>query len=122
MDNLLKRLEEIVDYTLRRHEVLTGNLANSDTPGYKAKDVEFESLLDEEKMRLKRTSPLHIRAFEAGLREVVREDGTPPWLDENNVEEDVEMAKITENAILYQATLRLMNNRFKMYKMLFTGR
>jgi|Deesub1362A_J573_1020465.scaffolds.fasta_scaffold47058_1 flagellar basal-body rod protein FlgB len=122
MDNLLKRLEEIVDYTLRRHEVLTSNLANSDTPGYRARDIEFEAVLNEERLRLKRTSPVHIQAIEAGLQSILREDGSPAWLDENNVEEDVEMAKITENAILYQATLRLMNDRFKMYKTLFTGR
>lgn len=122
MDDLLKRLEEIVDYTLRRHEVLTSNLANSDTPGYKARDIEFETVLNEEGLRLRRTSPVHLQTIEAGFQEVLRDDDSPPWLDENNVEEDLEIAKITENAILYQATLRLMNDRFKMYKILFTGR
>ncbi len=122
MDSTLKRLEEIVQFTMQRHKVLLGNLANSDTPNYKAKDISFESVLDEERLRLKKTSPVHLRAMEARLEASVREEESSSWLDGNNVEEDVEMAKITENAILYQATLRLLNDRFKMYKTLLLRR
>jgi len=122
MDLTLRRLEEIIKFTMQRHNVLLSNLANSDTPQYRAKDIKFESVFDEERLRLRNTSPTHLRALEiSGDTELTVEAGAP-WLDGNNVEEDVEMAKITENALLYQATLRLINDRFRMYRNLITGR
>ncbi len=122
MDFTLKRLEEMIKFTMQRHSVLLSNLANSDTPQYRAKDIKFESVFDEERLRLKNTSPAHIRALEISGDIEVRMDTESPWLDGNNVEEDVEMAKITENALLYQTTLRLINDRFKMYRNLISGR
>ncbi|MEC4685932.1 MAG: flagellar basal body rod protein FlgB [Nitrospirota bacterium] len=122
MDFTLKRLEEMIKFTMQRHSVLLSNLANSDTPQYRAKDIKFESVFDEERLRLKNTSPTHIRALEIRGDTELTMDTESPWLDGNNVEEDVEMAKITENALLYQTTLRLINDRFKMYRNLISGR
>jgi flagellar basal-body rod protein FlgB len=121
-DMAVKRLEDIIRYTLTRHKILAGNLANADTPYYRAKDIRFESFLNEETLRLRATNPLHIRQIEAeaDIEITEREDGM--WLDKNNVEEDEEMAKMTENALLYQAALRLMNERFQLYKTILTGR
>lgn len=121
-DMAVKRLEDIIRYTLARHRVLAGNLANADTPYYRAKDIRFDAFLNEETLRLRATNPLHIRQIEAeaDIEITEREDGM--WLDKNNVEEDEEMAKMTENALLYQATLRLMNQRFQLYKTILTGR
>ncbi|HEB75363.1 MAG TPA: flagellar basal body rod protein FlgB [Nitrospirae bacterium] len=122
MDLTLKRLEEIIRFTMQRHGVLLSNLANSDTPRYRAKDVRFESVFDEERLRLEKTAPTHLRAIEiSGSTETIT-DTDAPWLDGNNVEEDVEMAKITENALLYQTAMRLINDRFKMYRNLISGR
>ena len=121
-DMAIKRLEEIIRYTLARHKVLVGNLANADTPHYKAKDLRFDSFLNNETLRLRKTSPLHIQTIEAEANiELIERQGSN-WLDENNVEEDEEIARITENALLYQATLKLLNDRFKLYKSILTGR
>ncbi|GMT47515.1 MAG: flagellar basal body rod protein FlgB [bacterium] len=122
MDLTLNRLEEMIKFTMQRHSVLLSNLANSDTPQYRAKDIKFESVFDEERLRLKNTSPTHLRALEISGDTEPTMDTEAPWLDGNNVEEDVEMAKITENALLYQTTLRLINDRFKMYRNLISGR
>ncbi len=122
MDFTLNRLEEMIKFTMQRHSVLLSNLANSDTPQYRAKDIKFESVFDEERLRLKNTSPTHLRALEISGDIEPTMDTESPWLDGNNVEEDVEMAKITENALLYQTTLRLINDRFKMYRNLISGR
>ncbi|RMG68586.1 MAG: flagellar basal body rod protein FlgB [Nitrospirae bacterium] len=121
-DMAIKRLEDIIRFTLTRHRVLAGNLANADTPYYRAKDISFESVVNEETLRLRATHPLHVREIEAqaGFEITEREDGT--WLDKNNVEEDEEIAKMTENALLYQATLKLLNDRFKLYKSILSGR
>ncbi|NOZ25419.1 MAG: flagellar basal body rod protein FlgB [Nitrospirae bacterium] len=122
MDSTLKRLEEIIKFTMQRHGVLLSNLANSDTPRYRARDLKFESVFDEERLRLEKTAPTHLRAIEVSGDTELTVDTGAPWLDGNNVEEDVEMAKITENALLYKTALRLINDRFKMYKSLISGR
>ncbi len=122
MDSFINRLQGILNFTMKRHKVLLGNLANSDTPGYRAKDISFESLVRDEIINLRKTSPLHLRALKAGGVPEVQPRNKDPWLDGNDVEEDLEMAKITENALLTQAAIRLMNERFKMYKTLLNGR
>jgi len=122
MDRIIGRLESLLRFTMNRHKVLTSNLANSDTPGYKARDLKFDSVFDKEVLRLKNTSPLHLRATEISSNGVLRQREGTPWLDGNDVEEEVEVAKITENALLYQAAARLLSERFKMYRTLFTGR
>ncbi len=121
-DMAVKRLEDIIRYTLTRHKILAGNLANADTPYYRAKDIRFDAFLNEETLRLRATNPLHIRQIEAEADIEITEREDSMWLDKNNVEEDEEMAKMTENALLYQAALRLMNERFQLYKTILTGR
>ncbi len=122
MDITLNRLEDLIRFTMKRHNLLLSNLANSDTPGYRAKDITFESVLDSERLRLKETSPVHMKAIEVTATVETERSGGAPWLDDNNIEEDVEIAKITENALLYQAALRLINDRFKLYRNLIAGR
>ncbi|RMG03642.1 MAG: flagellar basal body rod protein FlgB [Nitrospirae bacterium] len=122
MDRFISRVQSLINFTMKRHKVLLGNLANADTPGYKAKDVSFENIVKDEIINLRKTSPMHISEADArGEMEVSTRDNSP-WLDENDVEPDIEMAKITENALLNQTALRLMNERIKMYKMLLNGR
>ncbi len=121
-DMAIKRLEDIIRYTLTRHKILAGNLANADTPYYKARDIKFDAFLNEETLRLRATNPLHIRQIEAEANIEITEREEGMWLDKNNVEEDEEIAKMTENALLYQAALKLMNERFQLYKTILTRR
>ena len=78
--------------------------------------------MNDEILHLKRTSPLHLRAIEAGSSSEVQSRNGTPWLDGNDVEEDLEMARITENALLNQAAVKLLNERFRMYRTLFNRR
>ncbi len=116
MDRTMNILQRLVNFTLQRHRVLLSNLANSDTPGYRAKDLNFEAVLREEKLRLLKTHPMHLGSQGPEFAVQERPSSAAPWLDENNVEEEAEMARITENAILYQAALKLMNEKFRIYK------
>lgn len=122
MDGFINRVQSLINFTMKRHKVLLGNLANSDTPGYRAKDVSFENIVRDEIINLRKTSPMHLSEIEANGEMEIRNRDNSPWLDENDVEPDMEMAKITENALLNQTALRLMNERIKMYKMLLNGR
>ena len=100
----------------RRQKVLAANIANADTPGYKAKDIKFDHNLKNQ-MRLNRTDPRHmgIQGGAGGSGKIVLEDSLS-WGDRNNVELNREVAKMTENQMLHDAAVKILNARIKMFK------
>jgi flagellar basal-body rod protein FlgB len=117
MSDSISALEQMLRATSARHGVLSSNIANVDTPDYKGKDVVFEQALDSE-IALAATSPDHLTppgASGSGSSEVQVTE-TAPWVDGNTVELDQEVAKMTENAMLYQAGISLLSTRIKMFK------
>lgn len=108
-------LERLVRAAGIRHGVIASNIANADTPGYKSRDIRFEQALDSE-IALAATAPGHIsRAAADGPGEVVIMENDP-WADGNNVELDVEVAKMTENALLFQAGVSLLSTKIRMFR------
>ena len=122
MDKSFGVLQKIVQASNMRQKVIASNIANSDTPGYKAKDVKFSSFLNNE-VKLLTTDPKHIDSKNGGKvsGEVVTEND-PSWGDRNNVELDVEVAKMTENSLRHEAALRILNSKIRMYKNAIRGR
>jgi flagellar basal-body rod protein FlgB len=97
----------------QRMEVLARNIANADTPNYKAQDVDFKAMLKEAKTEyLTATNEKHY----AGLQEAP-DNGmryrTPfnTSFDGNTVEMNVEQAQYGKAASDYQATLQFLENR-----------
>ena len=96
----------------KRAEVLATNIANANTPGYKARDIDFRSILKEESMAsesLARTSAGHIgtgigNSFHSYERPVSGEVKAG-----NTVSKEKEQAAYTENSIRYLASLRFLN-------------
>lgn len=100
-----------------RTEVIAGNLANADTPGYKARDIDFRQILqgERERLPLRTTDPSHlsppsVTPFGEALKYRVP---TQPSLDGNTVDPSLEQAAYGENAVRYQATLRFLGGKFK---------
>ena len=94
--------------TLRseRMGVIASNIANAATPGYKARDIDFNAALD---ARLARESGGATAASDsAGL---VWRNPTMPSLDGNTVELGVEQMEFAENTLRYQTSLQLLNRR-----------
>lgn len=123
MDRGIQRLEEMIRVSAFRHKVLASNIANVDTPGYKAKDVPFRDEMKNQALEMAKTSPQHLRgnrnSREAGGIVAVERS---VWGDGNNVALDVELANMTENALLYEAGIRLLSKKFMMYKNAIKGR
>lgn len=103
----------------RRSEILAANLANADTPDYKARDLDFQSVLKQQLAGavgapgLNQTREGHM----AGKRDVLGAElqyrnPMQASLDGNTVEEHIEQAKYAQNAVQYQASLRFINNKF----------
>ncbi len=103
----------------RRAEILANNLANADTPGFKARDMDFANALKDvtkTAIQLKTTSAGHVSS--AALTTSNSEDlmyrvPTQPSLDGNTVETHIEQAEFSRNALQYQATLTFLNGRIK---------
>lgn len=124
MDKGFVRLERLIYATNIRQRVLASNIANSDTPDYRAKDVDFRSLLEETSEGLKTTSPLHIQSASGGTGTGgdIKTDNAPTWGDGNNVELDMEIAKMTENGLLYEAGIKLLSAKMRMFRNAVKGR
>jgi flagellar basal-body rod protein FlgB len=100
----------------QRAEVLAANLANADTPGYKARDFDFKSMLANEvdnSSRLRTTSSQHIQTEEGMVPPAQLLYRTPmqPSLDGNTVDAEQEHTAFSSNAIEYQATLTFINSK-----------
>ena len=115
MSDSFKVIEGVIQQAGVRHGVLASNIANVDTPNYKARDVSFGQVLGSE-MGLATTNPKHLQAGASGAAGEVRVEDTQPWADKNNVEMDLEVAKMTENAMLFEAGVTLLSKKIQMFK------
>ena len=118
-DKALGVHEEALVIRAKRAEVLANNLANADTPNFKARDVDFKKALQQavssQNSDLKRTHRLHLDSQLGsdipGLS--YRIPMQPDTGDGNSVDAQVEQTKFAENAMQYQASLRFLDSKFK---------
>lgn len=109
----------------RRAEVLAANLANADTPHFKARDLDFSALLHEELggSGLTRTDGHHLGLGddEFGGLELMYRVPAQASLDQNTVDVQAERAAFLDNAMRYQASLRFLNTRLSGLLTAFRG-
>ncbi len=103
-DKMLPWLEKALDLSSRRHTLLSSNIANVDTPDYKPKDVEFVDHLRSELGRPQGTSAT------MGPTAQTR-PGVDAGLDENHVDLDEEVVRITSNRMFHQLTIEIINRK-----------
>lgn len=106
--------EQAVMFRAQRNEVLSSNIANADTPNYKARDIDFKSVLKGAQgapLQMSKTSEMHRDAWSTNKlgAAVQYRIPTQPTLDGNTVETDVEQAEFAENAVMYRASLAFLN-------------
>jgi flagellar basal-body rod protein FlgB len=100
----------------RRSEVIASNLANADTPGYKARDFDFHQVLMREtegSVRMHTTSQRHIQPDNGMIPPAQMLYRTPmqPSLDGNTVDTEQEHTAFSANAMEYQASLSFLNGK-----------
>ena len=101
-----------------RAATLANNLANSDTPNFKAKDLDFKKMLDQEisnSASLTRTDPQHLQGEiePSPSDELLYRIPQQPSIDGNTVEDQVENAEYMKNALAFQASFEFLNDEFK---------
>lgn len=109
----------------QRNRVLASNIANADTPHYKARDVDFKQVLKTargEASTLHRTHERHLTPNGSDATgELLYRMPHQPSLDGNTVESDIEQAAYAENAMRYQASVMLIDRRIKGLVSAITG-
>ncbi len=116
MSDSMNVLERVVRQASIRNGILTSNIANVDTPNYQEKDVKFSQVLGNE-MSMTITDARHIQAGSGdNASGEIEEEDTKPWADKNNVEMDQEVAKMTQNAMLFEAGITLLKKKIQMFK------
>lgn len=135
---MLNRLNETFDFqaqalTLRseRQRLLASNIANADTPGYVARDMNFAQALQRATgalpaaRTLAATQPGHIGtgtvAGGAADADLVYATPSQTNLDRNTVDMDRERASFADNALRYEATLRFINSHVRTMTSAITG-
>lgn len=122
LDKIAKHFEfqqKSLNLRAYRAEVLAGNIANADTPYYKAVDFDFASALRGQmaaqgRMGLEQTDPRHLggsQGASGGKPGLAYRQAVQRSLDGNTVDMDVERAAFTDNALRYQSTLTFLNKR-----------
>jgi flagellar basal-body rod protein FlgB len=110
----------------RRSEVIASNLANADTPGYQARDVDFRSALQQasaESAQLALSTPTAGQIGAAGSDADQLKYRVPmqPSMDGNTVDTQVEQAAFAANTVHYQASLSFINGTIQTMRLAITG-
>ena len=101
----------------RRAELIASNLANADTPNFKARDVDFRAVLGQElgssAVGMQRTSTRHMSAGASGIDGMTLKYRVPsqPSLDGNTVDEQIEKSEFSTNAVRYMASLQFLEKK-----------
>lgn len=104
----------------QRASVLADNLANVDTPNYKARDLDFQQMLSQKMdsakhFDLQMTRDQHIggSGFAMGDSNLLYRTPHQPSIDGNTVEDQIEHAEYMKNALAFQASFTFLNSKFK---------
>ncbi|WP_305857422.1 flagellar basal body rod protein FlgB [Balneatrix alpica] len=104
-------------FRAQRAEVLANNLANADTPHYKAKDLDFGSVLAQAEaatsFHLRQTHSRHLAASADASAEQLYTHPIQPAVDGNTVDPQVEKAKFMQNAMDFQTSFTFLNRKFQ---------
>ncbi len=112
-----------LDVRARRGELIANNLANADTPGFRARDIDFRQAMARASgdqtsgVTLSTTNAGHIggaaSADASTSPDLKYRTPLAPALDGNTVDAQIEQAAFAENAVRYQATLTFQNSKFR---------
>jgi flagellar basal-body rod protein FlgB len=128
MDPIFGIHAEALALQKRRMDVLAANIANADTPNYRARDIDFARALQQAQQP--RTAPAllvtrsgHLPAGGSGdgVPELVYRVPLQPSADGNTVDTQVEQAQFADAALHYQASLSFLDGRLKSLLTAITG-
>lgn len=124
-DKTMKALAASLNFRQMRQELISSNVANADTPGYKAKRLDFEAALAraidvDGELGMKNNDPKHYDVGNGGFSnlepEVYEDPNGVVSEDGNTVDREQELARMAENKIMYDAAVQLLNKKLGLLK------
>lgn len=127
LDTALSFHQDALRLRAKRQELIAANIANADTPNYKARDIDFKTALQQASqlatgsgLSTVKTSEKHMNSIATENNTNVAGPGEPLFrpiiqgsVDGNTVDMDVERNAFADNAIRYEASLLMMNGQIK---------
>ncbi|WP_273206014.1 flagellar basal body rod protein FlgB [Marinobacter subterrani] len=117
-DNALGIHQYAVEARVKRAEVLANNLANADTPGFKARDVDFQAMMQRAHesvsgFQMEKTDEAHMGISPSGeAGDLLYRVPHQPSVDGNTVNTQEEQARFMRNAMDFQASFQFLNSKF----------
>ena len=104
----MNMLAGMLDYRSARHKIISSNVANIDTEGFKPSDISFKQELGKANaIQIQTTDPAHLghRSSGAGPLEIITSEG--------KVQVDTEMANLAENQLMYNITAEMLSRKIR---------
>lgn len=127
LNSTIDRHGKVLDLLAQRQQILAGNIANADTPGFKAMDMDFAAALAQARGGQREHLATHARHI-VGIESLGASAAAPAWrvseqpsMDGNTVDLDRERANFADNALRYEATLRFINGNVRTMLSAITG-
>lgn len=129
-DKTIEALATSLNFRKMRQELIASNIANADTPGFRAKRLDFEDALaraldTDGQMSMNNMNKRHFNVGSGGfsnLQPEIYEDPNGIVSEEgNNVDRDRELALMAENQLLYEASVQLLNKKLGLKKYAVSG-
>jgi flagellar basal-body rod protein FlgB len=124
-DKTIDALATALNFRQIRQDILSSNIANSETPGYKAKRIDFEAALAraldvEGTNRIDTNNSRHFDIGGGGIEDIepeIYEDPNGEVSENGNtVDREKEMALMAENKLMFDATVQLLNKKLALKK------
>lgn len=121
----ISKLENSLHYASTKNKTIANNLANIDTPGYKAKKVEFKDALQSHlstDFQAKKTHPKHVSFGDNESNVSIKTSNSTTYNHNgNNVDVDKEMSELAKNQIYYHALVDRINGKFNSLQKVIKG-
>ena len=117
MDRTVKGLEKSMDLAWKRNEAIASNIANAETPGYRAVDLDFagelEKAFEEKTGSVTRTDPKHVDIGGESTSHLIADLSGATKADGNNVDIDIQMGQLDYNRAAYIRATDIMRRKFR---------
>jgi len=116
LDELFRFSQNALNVHAYRQQLIASNIANADTPGYKARDINFAAALKDAAASQAKPQPQALRAGPDATplgAELLYRSAVQRSVDGNTVDMDVERAQFAENSVRYEAQLMFLTGQVK---------
>jgi flagellar basal-body rod protein FlgB len=106
-------MNKVLDATMLKYNVISDNISNEDTPGYKRKDVAFEALLEKE---IDKKGVKNINIDKISPQIYIDKKNYSSRIDGNNVDIDTEMAEAAKMKLKYDTLIERTSSQLNRFK------